>query len=377
MSGPRLLLTRVVLVGGLLLAVVPFCLALVVHASGPRPQNLAPPRDLPSLAFHQHLVDLREVDPDRPLAFARYTFTNTSDQPVRITDLEPSCGCLKPQLRKDLYLPGETGEFFLRVQTTTETAGPKEYVVKVSYEDPQPHELDLTFRVTMPERHVVVEPRALLFYQNSENATTRTAIISDHRDKPFRVTAATSSSEWVTAEIGSSTVDARGVRHTEVDITAAGRVPSGRHDGVITITTDDESFRTVQIPVTVMGPAPTGADGQRLVQVHPSSVTFLAGSPEEQTVRVQLTEKRTHPLKIENVEASSKDVIAVVGEVQPTDEGTWHRTVDVSLRAGAPAVSHRAHVTLTTDDANHRQIRIPVTIDAGNTATLPGSRNGE
>ncbi len=373
MSGTRMLLGRFVLFSGLLLAVVPFGVAIVVHASGPRPQNLAPPRDLPSLAFHQHLVDLREVDPDQPLAFARYSFTNTSDRPVRITDLEPSCGCLKPQLRKDVYLPGETGEFFLRVQTTTETAGPKEYVVKVRYEDPQPREIDLSFRVTLPERHVVVEPRALLFYQNSSNTTTRTVMISDHRDKPFRVTEVASSSEWVTAEIGSSTVDAKGVRHTEIDITAAGDVASGRHNGVITVTTDDESFRKVQIPVTVMGPSPTGPDGQRLVQLHPRSVTFLAGSPTEQTVRVMLTEKRPHPLKVVNVESSSKDVVVELGEVEPGEEGTWQRSIDVILRAGAPAVSHRCLVTLTTDDANHREIKIPVVIDAGNTAVGPAT----
>ena len=41
---------------------------------------------------------------------AVYGFTNTSDKPVRLTDVQPSCGCTVPTLEKDTYNPGETGK---------------------------------------------------------------------------------------------------------------------------------------------------------------------------------------------------------------------------------------------------------------------------
>ena len=129
------------------LAAFPFLISIVFHASGQTAQTPQSTSVPPSLAFDQYLVNLGPVPvPPRPIVLAHFPFMNRGTQPAVITELIPSCGCLNPQLEKRSYEPGESGEFLLRVVTTREEPGPKEYSVRVLYQDPQPLEVELTFK---------------------------------------------------------------------------------------------------------------------------------------------------------------------------------------------------------------------------------------
>lgn len=238
-------------------ALVPFALAVVFHLRGPVAQSAVSAADRPALAFEQYLVDLGEIPPRNNVA-GRFGFRNASDRTVTITDLIPSCGCLQPRLDKKVFEPGETGEFYVRVQPANERPGAKEYHVDVRYTDPQPREVRVVFRVTLPDRQVQVRPPGVMFYQLSGEPTTKTVEVFDHRQEPLTILDVKSSSELVAAEIGETIRDeSAGATRYQILLTAAGDCPPGRKHLLVTIHTDDATFSDLRVPVLIEGPKPT------------------------------------------------------------------------------------------------------------------------
>ena len=52
------------------------------------------------------VVTLGQVKAGRPLSY-RFTFTNRSPNDLQITNVEPSCGCLKPRIGQKRLQPGK------------------------------------------------------------------------------------------------------------------------------------------------------------------------------------------------------------------------------------------------------------------------------
>lgn len=245
-TGTRTILAAVTITVGL-----PAALAFALAGrSAPRPMELP---ERPGLAFDQYLVDLGQIEPS-PEAVARFGFANSGKTPIRITKWEPSCGCLKPTLRKTDYLPFESGSFSLRVRTAGETPGPHEYRLKVFYEDPQPREANLTFRVTIPEQQVFVRPRALAIYQNGKQETSHDVTVFDLREPGVTVLATRSSSEFVRAEPLEATRSPEGERSQKVRVTVTADVPKGIHWATVTLFTDDSQFPELVVPIQILGP---------------------------------------------------------------------------------------------------------------------------
>lgn len=237
--------------GLLALALLPFGASLAFHAREPQPQPGPQAMDRASLVFQQYLVNLREIEPTRE-ATADFAFTNTGRRPVTITALEPSCGCLQPRLDKRTYAPGESGIFSTRIQTATEKPGPKEYTITVRYSDPTPRETRLTFKVTLPERQIVVEPRGLMVYQFGEAAPVeREIMVTDLRGRALLVTSAQASTAWATARVAGSDEDANGHHRTRIVVTVREDVPAGVHHGHVTIRTTDPEFSQLVVPLSI------------------------------------------------------------------------------------------------------------------------------
>eukprot|EP00913_Durusdinium_trenchii_P013378 g12559.t1 len=129
------------------------------------------------------------------------------ENPVRITALKPSCGCLAPRLAKREFQPGEVGEIILPVKTPNEASGPREYTVKVQYEDPKPRETLLTFRVDLPEKRITVRPRSLIFYQYGTRSTTRDIFVTDYPRIGLQITKVECNSQYVDVKIAPADVD--------------------------------------------------------------------------------------------------------------------------------------------------------------------------
>lgn len=236
-------------------AVAPFVCAVVTHAMGPTPQASAPSDQPTGIVFDQYLIDLGEVPP-LPILEARFRFTNRGNEAVTIKELKPSCGCLNPRVKdkKTVYQPGESGEFAVRVQTTGEEPGQKAYYVDVAYKNPSLRPTQVQFDFVLPKRKVVVRPRALIFYQLGNEATTREITVTDYREQPLKVLGWKCESPYVTAKIGEVNDTTTGMQTMTVDVTVDGEVPAGRQQVVLDLTTDDPKHPKLRIPIWIQGP---------------------------------------------------------------------------------------------------------------------------
>lgn len=235
----------------LVAALVPFGWAIAQRVTGSEPAAVQPAPERPGLVFHQLMVDVGRVPTMRTVG-ARFWFTNRGKTPVRILDMEPSCGCLSPRLKKRIYQPGERGEIILPVQTPNQSPGPHEYRVKVKYTDPEPNEATLTFRVTLPEKQVMVEPRSVMVYSFGTGEVMRTLAVTDYPDFGLKLTAAQCDLGWVLVELGKTVTDPDGHARHLVYVTVPGDVPNGRYRAIISISTDHPKYPVIRVPMIVI-----------------------------------------------------------------------------------------------------------------------------
>ncbi|NQV26278.1 MAG: DUF1573 domain-containing protein [Rhodopirellula sp.] len=215
------------------------------------------------------MVNLGDVPVQRSHA-AAFSFTNRGTQPMKLRRLETSCGCLTQQFEQDVIAPGEDGRFKLWIQTASQSAGSKQYTCKAIYgpvDDPHVEfAADLIFRITLPEQSVVVTPKAMIFHQPNNQVTERTVDVTDLRSSRLRVLEANSRSKLLTVNVLPSTELTNAEREEGVVgriHVAVGAVPSGTHNTVIIITTDDKEFDQLVVPVLIHGPdakSDAGAD---------------------------------------------------------------------------------------------------------------------
>ena len=244
------LLSSVMVLAGLLPAVA------AIFLTQPQPAGAVisgrPPQK--KFVFSQYAVNLGEVRPTGMIP-AHFDFFNLGETPVEITSFEPSCGCLAPKLYdgKMVYAPQEQGRFYVSVNTATETPGPKEYTVAIKFNDGQPKQEIVTFRLTIPERKVSVVPSEVYFYQLHGKADFREIIVEDHRGKNLNVLDVECSTELADITLGQQ-VSVDGVTRTPIRIDVPADPPSGRHTGLIQIYTDDPDFPMIPVPVLIYGP---------------------------------------------------------------------------------------------------------------------------
>jgi hypothetical protein len=253
------------------LLAVPIVWAVIACARGSAPRPMAAPPRRPALVFAQRLVDLGLTAPSQEV-FAHYDFMNRGSEPVTITELVPSCGCLNPELRKRTYYPGEQGHFFLRVQTANEIPGPREYTVEVKYEDPEPQNVLITFRVTLPDNKVSINPPAFVVQSMGSNEpVTREIEIVDRRSEPLSIDRIDCTRSHLLA-IGPVTteLDENGYTRFRFPVTVPGDLPEGRTEAVIRVVTKDHDYRVLRVPVRVINLSAPPLDARKRRVIDPN-----------------------------------------------------------------------------------------------------------
>ena len=244
--------TGFVRIGVIGCALLPFLASWGVSSAGPTAQKIDQAKNRPGLAFTQYMVNLGPVE-TRRYVHAQFSFSNTGNVPVVVKELKASCSCLNPRLSKFTFDPGESGKFLLRVDTPNEQPGPKEYFVRMKYEDPEPREVVLTFKVVLPKPLLVVEPRSLIIYQRGKGSITREIVITDLQKTGMHLTGVRCSSKIISVELGKVDIDEEGNPRMRVYVSFPEEAPENSERAVVTISTDNPQYRTLRVPVLMQG----------------------------------------------------------------------------------------------------------------------------
>lgn len=84
------------------------------------------------IEFNETTHDFGTLEQGAP-AKVTFTFTNTSDAPVTLSNVKASCGCTTPKWTREEVAPGKTGE--INVSYNSNRVGPFNKSVRVNYND--------------------------------------------------------------------------------------------------------------------------------------------------------------------------------------------------------------------------------------------------
>lgn len=277
-------------------------------------------------------IDAGEVRVGPPLV-RRFTFT--AAEPLTVTEVRSSCGCMVPTLSKREYQPGDRGELRVEVNTLSQPTGPHRWAFNVAYrcgEKVREQTFELTAKLW---QEVEVVPAALAF--RGSDPPPAIVSVTDRRPKPLRVTGVAASSPGLHAEVVQA-----GVR-----VSVAAACPDGRHAETVTLTTDDADYPTIKLPVTVF------REPKRSVTATPARATLVAGG----SALVQLRAADGTAVQVESLEASVP-ALTCRWAAGPNERATVRIGLDRSKWDGKPFAGEvRANVKGET-------LTIPVSVRA-------------
>jgi hypothetical protein len=140
-----------------------------------------PPCATGKLVFEQPVqtVEAKWADTE---ASAVYKFTNTGPETVKITGIQPSCGCTVATLAKDVYAPGEKGEVRLRFAFDGRSGQARETAQVLTDLPSQPSE-ELTIQTVIP-RVLDFAPQ-MVYWKPGEPREPKTVDVTLPPDLPF------------------------------------------------------------------------------------------------------------------------------------------------------------------------------------------------
>ena len=338
------------------IALVPMILGA---ASIVTPQSVPPltyQTDRPGLVFSEYLMHFgNQPVPQQPEVNATFLFRNVGDQPVNITDMKPSCGCLTPKVSISEIAPGESGRLTVPIKTLTESPGFHEYTVTVKYTDPTPREVTLAVKMTLPEKAIQIEPRSIYVIGQSTQSVEHTVTVSDLRETPLRVEAVSSSTTLFTPRIIERQRDHEGSR-TTIGVTIAEKLPRGIQRGIVQVTTTDPVNPVLHVPVMARGPE---RDPGELVAVQPEHFRIAA----VENASVPATVEATFPStwKLSHLDAFPPELDVEFQTVEVSRDDLQQIRITLSFSELPAARIQDGVVTINANDGRD-MITIPISI---------------
>ena len=205
------------------------------------------------LLFAEPHADAGTVRSSAPMVH-HFTFVNQGPETVEILRVLGSCGCLKPNVARTTYKPGEQGKVDLEVHTLSQAPGPHTWSVHLSYQcgnELREAELQLRARVVT---EVMVQPAAIVFHV--DKATGREVTVTDFRKKPLTVTDVRGSSTGLKAHVAERGHDRKGNTVYRIQLEVTEDYPDGRHEEYLDIYSDDPAYGNLRVPLTIVKRAP-------------------------------------------------------------------------------------------------------------------------
>lgn len=338
----------------IVLCLVPFFGSVLFAMRETSGESLKVTKIRPSLVFNSYLIYATERETSgRSLPEFEYVFHNRGQEPVRLKELSPSCGCLTPTASPTEVLPGMSGRVKVPVRTAGEQPGFHEYMVTVKYSDPVEREVQLYLKVELPDEKVLIEPRALYLMGESAAGHRQSVTISDYRPEPMKIVRVTSMSPLFSAVIASQTRETHGVR-TVIEVAMAQRLPAGRQSGIVQVETDDAEFRLLQIPVAVSARERSAEDSEK-IRIEPEEISLRAETDAAAVLRLTIPAS----WNVSHIVSYPDELTVQQQDLPGQSEGV--RRVELQLRlSGTPTIPvSRGVITLVANDGSE-MLSVPV-----------------
>lgn len=267
---------------------------------------------------------------------------------LTITRVEAGCGCLRQSLSKGVLTPGETARLTLEVNTLTQPDGPNRWQIAVGYKIEAPGAPAQTGTLTLQiaatlSRDVSVAPPQLGF--STTGVASQKLMVNDQRGKPLTVLKATSSSPFLTAEVGPRTAG----NGQAVEVRLLPEAPVGHRDESVLLLTDDPEYPELRIPVRVLKRA------AGTIRVAPESISVrLAPGQTELSTLVQLRAADGKTIEVSSAESDLPGV-----------------TAKYSARAGSVAVLRVTVTDSVSQLSGSCKVRVKMSQPAGQEIVIP------
>jgi hypothetical protein len=320
-----------------------FAVATVVALTLGEPQARA------DLQFTQPVVNLGEVRSGTPLVHD-FPFTNAGPDVVEISDVQGSCGCLKPNLQPRSYKPGEQGTLRVEANTLTQSAGPHLWRIRVNYRSGNIfYEMQLMMSARIITE-VTVQPASLTVF--ADHAVGHELLLTDLRPQPLSIKEMRATSPKLTPRLADEFRDGFGRLVRKISLEVADDFPEGRHEEVLDIFTDDATYKDLKVPVTIV------KRSRQRFSAAPSSVSLLAPSGQAVPARiVQIRDSENGAVLIDKV-TTADDAILCQWARGPNNLATLRISVD------------RRHIQ---GDHWHGSLQVHIKQPVDETVTIPVS----
>jgi hypothetical protein len=279
----------------------------------------------------------------------RFVLTNAGSEPVEIVDLVRGCGCLATRLDQRQISPGGESILSIELRTLGQADGPQAWNLQVHYRAGQETKsLGLSLRGTV-QNDITVQPAILGLHVTK--SVQQEITLTDSRSRPLRVVAAEARAPGVQV-----VKIERAGKTTKILLRADGvRLEPGRHEGLLTITTDDGDYGQLQVPIVL-----TKASASSVAVAPEQVVLRPAAGASTASALVRLRTQDDRPVRIAKIEPSDPALVCTWAPGPGNDA-----TVRIEARNLGAATSLQAHVEIHLSSPGRETITVPVPIIRG------------
>jgi Protein of unknown function (DUF1573) len=275
-----------------------------------------------------------------------FELTNRGGEAIAILDVKRGCGCLATKIDQRNVPPGGKAVLIVELRTLGQADGPHTWGLEVQYRaGEETKTLALSVQGTV-QSEITVQPAILGLHVTKQ--VQQEITLTDNRSTPLRVIAADARAPGL--QLGS--IERNG-KTTKILVTADGtKLAAGRHEGVLTITTDDADYGQLTIPVVV-------------TKATESAVRCV---PEK--VELRLSPGATTASAVVRLRAAGAEAVRIA-KLEPSDASltcTWasgpgnDATAKIQAQAAAFRGSSQAHVIVHFAAPAGEFVVIPVTL---------------
>ena len=325
------------------LVVIPLAFGvLVTFVFGTRPLDST---RTPQIFFDEQIHDFGVVSRE-DLPQHRFTFSNTGQTDLVISEVDSSCGCTAALLSAETILPGGLGEIDVSFNPQGRRGEQKQTVSVYSNAENEPI-AQLAIRGTVIASVDVAPDKVLFGSVNNQQVTTKRIRVLDSGEGTLKITHIETSSPFLTTEVGPMHLGE--VINYEVKVTLQPGVPMGKFQETLTIHTNNElqPRLSVLIEGNVLGP----------ITVYPEHLFFGFVNRQELTQQdILITKTDGADLKVLEVGHQSQFIST---KIVPLESGRKVQ-IQVTVSGDTPSGPFRDLLEIYTNNTEQPVIRVPL-----------------